>query len=297
MSFKRAVAISFVTICAAWPALANSSPSAEGAAATSLSTSAKSISGDVAGDSGAATPDAKAPAIESGDTAAVNDAAKGEGEEVQVAANSAKPVKAAAVATTLKASIDLSTQTMTISEHGVTSYTFAISSGTRKYATPTGTFRPQWMARHWNSRKYDWAPMPYSVFIHGGIAIHGTTHTGALGRPASHGCIRLSTGNARTFFNLVSKHGKKATRVTVYGRPNYGSTPVASSSRRKRTYQASNDSWFFSGSGSAYDPNFTRRKTRGAQRAGRPFRIVRMPDGRKRKVYVQKPTSSFWDNW
>ena len=35
--------------------------------------------------------------------------------------------------------------------------------------------------------------MPYSVFFTGGYAVHGTSHVKALGRPASHGCVRLST--------------------------------------------------------------------------------------------------------
>ena len=43
----------------------------------------------------------------------------------------------------------------------------------------------------WYSRKYDMSPMPYSVFFRGGYAIHGTGYVKQLGRPASHGCVRL----------------------------------------------------------------------------------------------------------
>ena len=49
--------------------------------------------------------------------------------------------------------------------------------------------------------------MPYSLFYQGGYALHGTDATAMLGRPASHGCVHLSPGNARTLFRMVQKHG------------------------------------------------------------------------------------------
>ena len=57
--------------------------------------------------------------------------------------------------------------------------------------------------------------MPYSVFFHGGYAIHGTTEIRSLGRPASHGCVRLHTNNAARLFELVQRHGKDDTRISV----------------------------------------------------------------------------------
>ena len=65
------------------------------------------------------------------------------------------------------------------------------------------------------SRKYHNSPMPYSVFYHGGYAVHGTNYVSKLGRPASHGCIRLHTANARTFYNLVNQYGRKNTLIRV----------------------------------------------------------------------------------
>ena len=59
------------------------------------------------------------------------------------------------------------------------------------------------------------SPMPYSVFYHGGYAIHGTGAVSRLGRPASHGCVRLHTANAKTFYNLVRRVGMGNTRVVV----------------------------------------------------------------------------------
>ena len=59
------------------------------------------------------------------------------------------------------------------------------------------------MHKMWYSRKYEMSPMPYSVFYHGGYAVHGTGAVKQLGRPASHGCVRLQTANAATFYSLV----------------------------------------------------------------------------------------------
>jgi lipoprotein-anchoring transpeptidase ErfK/SrfK len=65
------------------------------------------------------------------------------------------------------------------------------------------------------SRKYNNSPMPYSIFFRGGYAIHGTGDLKALGRPASHGCIRLHPENAKTLYNLVSSVGAKNARISI----------------------------------------------------------------------------------
>jgi len=119
--------------------------------------------------------------------------------------------------TSLVAVIDLSSQRMTVRENGRHLHSFTISSGRAGYHTPRGSFRPKWLSRMHYSRKYNNSPMPYSVFFNGGIATHGTNALGRLGRPASHGCIRLRKGHARRFFNLVRKHGKARTRIIVRG--------------------------------------------------------------------------------
>jgi hypothetical protein len=48
--------------------------------------------------------------------------------------------------------------------------------------------------------------MPYSIFFDGGYAIHGSYEIAHLGRPASHGCIRLHPQNAATLFALIKEH-------------------------------------------------------------------------------------------
>ena len=81
----------------------------------------------------------------------------------------------------LVAKIDLTRQTMTVSAHGKPLHTWAISSGAAGFETPTGSFRPTRTEEIWYSTQYDDAPMPYSVFFNGGIAVHGTMNPGSLG--------------------------------------------------------------------------------------------------------------------
>jgi len=67
------------------------------------------------------------------------------------------------------------------------------------------------------SREWDNAGMPHSIFFSSrGHAIHGSNHPG-LGTPASHGCVRLSLGNAATLFALVSARGVSNTKIVVRG--------------------------------------------------------------------------------
>ena len=115
----------------------------------------------------------------------------------------------------LVASIDISSQTMTVSRYGQVVYRWSVSTARRGYITPRGNYRPQWTARMWYSRKYDMSPMPYSVFFRGGYAIHGTGAVKYLGRPASHGCVRLHTSNAATIYSMVKEVGYGNTRIVV----------------------------------------------------------------------------------
>lgn len=109
--------------------------------------------------------------------------------------------------------IDLSTQRMHVSGADG-SYTWKVSTGRGKYNTPRGNYRPYLLKRMHYSRKYDNAPMPYSIFFRGGYAIHGTNSIRALGRPASHGCIRLAPGNAAKLFSMVKREGA---RISIIG--------------------------------------------------------------------------------
>lgn len=111
--------------------------------------------------------------------------------------------------------VDISSQSMTVKENGRTKYTWAVSTARKGYRTPVGSYTAQRLERTWFSRTYDMAPMPHSIFFVGGYAIHGTTETGRLGHPASHGCVRLAPDNAAALFSLARKHGRQNTRVIV----------------------------------------------------------------------------------
>jgi hypothetical protein len=106
------------------------------------------------------------------------------------------------------AKIYLSRQEMEVYVNGNLRHTWKISSGRAGYSTPRGTYRPQRIYSSYFSKKYDNAPMPSAVFFSGGFAVHGTGHISALGRRASHGCVRLHPGNAREFFNLAKTYGR-----------------------------------------------------------------------------------------
>ena len=246
--------------------------------------------------SSAAAKPADAPAATSGDKPAPSEPAK--------SAESAAPAKPAPPPEpTMKVSVDLKLQRMTVSEHGKAKYTWPVSSGTSEFPTPRGTFRPQWTAKMWYSKKYDNAPMPNAVFINGGVAIHATYHTNALGRPASHGCIRLAPANAATFYNLVHKHGLKMTRVSVYGTPKYSAPAVASRSDRARRYAVRQDTGSFWG-GSSYRPTaYTQGyyKPRYPQRQAKVYSYVDAPRAYRRYngprvVYQRAPRRVYYYN-
>ena len=87
--------------------------------------------------------------------------------------------------------VDKSAQRLTVVVDGADRYQWPVSTGRWGYSTPNGSYRPQRLERKWFSRKYDMSPMPYSIFFNEGYAIHGSYEVSRLGRPASHGCIRL----------------------------------------------------------------------------------------------------------
>ena len=111
--------------------------------------------------------------------------------------------------------VDLSQQRMNVYVRGTLRHTWPVSTGRRRYRTPTGVFRPRRLERSWYSRKYNNSPMPHSIFFYGGYAIHGTDYVRQLGRPASHGCVRLSRRNAARLFRLVRQYGPKRVRIAI----------------------------------------------------------------------------------
>ena len=113
------------------------------------------------------------------------------------------------------ATVSFSTQTMQVTIAGRRTYDWPVSTARKGYVTPTGSFKPTRMHRMWYSKKYDNAPMPHSVFFHGGCAVHATDAVKRLGRPASHGCIRLHPDAAADFYALVRLYGPSNTRIVI----------------------------------------------------------------------------------
>jgi hypothetical protein len=96
--------------------------------------------------------------------------------------------------------VDLSSQTATLIRDQAVVTTAPISSGKKKFRTPTGEYVVTNKHRHWKSTLYG-ASMPFYLRLSGrdfGL------HAGHLpGYPASHGCIRLRKKDAAAFFRQV----------------------------------------------------------------------------------------------
>ncbi len=151
---------------------------------------------------------------------------------------------AAPASATVNISVDLASQRMTVTNSRGETYNWAISSGRMGYVTPRGVYRPQSLRRMHYSSRYNNAPMPHSIFFHRGWAIHGTSAVRDLGRPASHGCIRLAPGNAARLFSMVQRDGAV---IRINGQPPHmmniakkkTNTQVAKANAKKRIAVAS----------------------------------------------------------
>jgi L,D-transpeptidase catalytic domain len=112
--------------------------------------------------------------------------------------------------------VDKTAQRLSVTVNGANRYDWPVSTARIGYRTPNGSYRPERLERQWYSRRYDWSPMPHSIFFSGGYAIHGSYEISRLGRPASHGCIRLHPQHAATLYALV-KERVNDTRIVVTG--------------------------------------------------------------------------------
>jgi lipoprotein-anchoring transpeptidase ErfK/SrfK len=108
-------------------------------------------------------------------------------------------------------------QTMAVYVDGALLEEFIVSTGSRRQPTPSGRFRPTRMHLMAYAPKYDYAPMPHAIFFtRDGHAIHATGHLAELGRPASHGCVRLTPEAAAWLYALVKQHGMQRTIIHVF---------------------------------------------------------------------------------
>lgn len=111
--------------------------------------------------------------------------------------------------------ISISQQRMDVYHEGRKIHEWPVSTAKRGSVTPLGIYKPQFLSRDHRSKRYGNAPMPHSIFYSGNYAIHGTMQEKYLGRPASHGCVRLSRRNARILFDMVRYEGMANVRVNI----------------------------------------------------------------------------------
>ncbi|MBI5262915.1 MAG: L,D-transpeptidase [Bradyrhizobium sp.] len=110
--------------------------------------------------------------------------------------------------------VNKSTQRMLVTVNGVKRYNWVVSTGREGLVTPNGVFHPHLMERMHISRQFGGEEMPYSIFF-SSVAIHGTTDISRLGRPVSHGCVRLHPSHAATLYGLVGRDILSNTRIEI----------------------------------------------------------------------------------
>jgi len=115
--------------------------------------------------------------------------------------------------------VDLTSQRLRVRSAELTGE-FKISSGLLPgHGTPGSgkCFAPDAMEPMHYSSLYNNAPMANTIFFNGNIAVHATGAEALLGRPASHGCIRLSKADSKTVYDLVRANGKNNAVICVEG--------------------------------------------------------------------------------
>jgi len=260
-NFRALLSVPFLAAMLAFPANAEPNPKA-GPSLTPSAPNAESTAGT--------TPPADTKPEEAG-----LDSATSEGNPEEPSSNAATgetrpeeadPSSDAAAIEPPKSSIlvniDKSMQEMTVFVDGVELHTWPVSTGTRGYSTPSGTFTTSSMNEMWYSKQWDNAPMPHAIFFtKKGHAIHGTLEEKRLGNAASHGCVRLSRENAKTLFQLVKATGLENTQVVLTGTTKGGEGPkVATTGPRKpQAYPP----WFEPGNGYYAQPGQRNKKRRG----------------------------------
>lgn len=107
---------------------------------------------------------------------------------------------------TLVITVDLEARVISAFRDGHEIGTAVTLLGTQSHPTPLGTFPVLNKSRQHFSRKYDNAPMPYSLWLtNTGIAIHGSP---VMNGYASHGCIGVPDDFAAKLF-AATKRGDK----------------------------------------------------------------------------------------
>lgn len=113
------------------------------------------------------------------------------------------------------ARVSISRQRMEVFRDNILLYKWKVSTARKGYRTPKGNYKAKAIKKMHYSSLYNNSPMPYTIFYSGNYAIHGTSHNKRLGRPASHGCVRLRTSNAKKLYTLARKYGRKNVYIQI----------------------------------------------------------------------------------
>jgi len=131
---------------------------------------------------------------------------------------------AARDAGSLELSVDLSKRRLYVHEGGKLVETYRVAVGRASNPTPTGTFRtgriewnPRWVPppREWARKLKPRAPgdprNPMQgvkiYFREPWYFIHGTNNPASIGSAASHGCLRMRSGDAKKLARLIQRSG------------------------------------------------------------------------------------------
>jgi lipoprotein-anchoring transpeptidase ErfK/SrfK len=103
--------------------------------------------------------------------------------------------------------VDLSEQTLVAYEGDEPVYATVISSGKEGYEPPTGTFQVQqkYVSTTMNATDpidgfYEVEEVPWTLYYHGGYALHGAYWHTDFGKVRSHGCTNVAPEDARWLY-------------------------------------------------------------------------------------------------
>ena len=111
--------------------------------------------------------------------------------------------------------IDLDLKRLTVYENGQSIAVFPIASGAKNTPSPVGVFK---ITHRFSTQLSGFGTRFLGLNVPWGqYGIHGTNKPSSIGQNASHGCIRLSVGDAEKLYAMIPN----GTKVVIQGGP-YG---------------------------------------------------------------------------
>jgi lipoprotein-anchoring transpeptidase ErfK/SrfK len=103
--------------------------------------------------------------------------------------------------------VDLSSQTVSAFQGRVDLQTFLVSTGVWRTPTVTGQYQiyQKFETDDMRGPGYYLKDVPYTMYFYKDYGLHGTYWHSNFGQPMSHGCVNLSTDDARWLFEFASE--------------------------------------------------------------------------------------------